>query len=353
MPQGLTSIGERTFNDCTSLAEISLPQGLTSIGKYTFDNCTSLTKVTIPDLGTWLHISYEEFSSHPFSSSKEGHLYISGKEVKRFIVPEDISSISPYAFFCCTGLEAIEMEPTVPPSIGSGTFSNINCYIYVWEECYDAYVREWPLCKYVLRVYDQSTQVSEPDAIDLGLSVKWASCNLGAFSPEEYGHYFAWGETCPKDIPYSYETYKWYSSSIIKYGSIDNKMTLDPEDDAAHVYLGGNWRMPTIDEYQELINNCSWYIESKKGVEGVRIKSKNGNNIFLPFAGYKEGDNTIDCKVGAYPWTSSLDGNSTSKAKILYANSSGVELGAYQRWYGIEIGSNQRWYGLPIRPVTE
>ena len=105
---------------------------------------------------------------------------------------------------------------------------------------------------------DEATIVSEPEAIDLGLpsGLKWASFNLGASKPEEYGDYFAWGETTPKD-EYNWDTYAWCmgaSNTITKYCTksnygynrfTDGKTVLDQEDDAAHVNLGGNWRMPT------------------------------------------------------------------------------------------------------------
>lgn len=107
-------------------------------------------------------------------------------------------------------------------------------------------------------------QNSSIEAVDLGLSVKWANVNLGASRPEEYGDYFAWGEVKPK-ADYSWETYKWCKGSydtMTKYcyddsygynGFTDNKYTLDPENDAATVNWGGKWRMPTADEIVELI----------------------------------------------------------------------------------------------------
>ena len=102
------------------------------------------------------------------------------------------------------------------------------------------------------------------EAVDLGLSVRWATCNVGANSPEEYGGYYAWGETEEKK-DYNWDTYKWCKGSYNtftkyctngSYGLIDNKIELDAEDDVAHVKLGGDWRMPTFDEIKELIEKC-------------------------------------------------------------------------------------------------
>ena len=127
--------------------------------------------------------------------------------------------------------------------------------------------------------------------VDLGLSVKWATCNVGASKPEEYGDYFAWGETQPKDY-YDWSTYKWCNGSydtLTKYntnssdGTVDNKTTLDLSDDAARANWGGSWRMPTSAEQDELCNNCTWTCTKINGVEVYKVTSNiNGNFIFLP-----------------------------------------------------------------------
>ncbi len=112
--------------------------------------------------------------------------------------------------------------------------------------------------------------------VDLGLSVKWASCNVGANSPEDYGDYFAWGEVIPKN-EFSYEGYLYK----------DNPKILPPHADAATVNWGGAWRMPTDAEMTELREQCTWTWTSQNGVNGYKVTSKsNGNSIFLPAAGY-------------------------------------------------------------------
>ena len=137
--------------------------------------------------------------------------------------------------------------------------------------------------------------------VDLGLSVKWATCNIGASSPEEYGDYFAWGETEPKEV-YVWSTYKWCNGSqntLTKYctnkeyGAVDNKITLELEDDAAHVNWGGEWRMPTKAELEELREKCTWMPAKINGVSGREITGPNGNKLFLPYSGY--------CSEGKYP----------------------------------------------------
>ncbi|MBQ7945571.1 MAG: hypothetical protein IJ280_02495 [Bacteroidales bacterium] len=152
--------------------------------------------------------------------------------------------------------------------------------------------------------------------VDLGLpsGLKWATCNVGATSPEEFGDYFAWGETVPKDN-YDWSTYKYLngsSSTFTKYntdssrGSVDNKTTLELSDDAAHVNWGGKWRMPTKAEQDELRNNCDWTRISFNGVIGYDVKGPNGNRIFLPVAGYRDGTSVCDLFSLGGCWSSSL-----------------------------------------------
>lgn len=130
-----------------------------------------------------------------------------------------------------------------------------------------------------------------PSSVDLGLSVKWATFNIGASAPEDAGDYFAWGEVEPRAFDtYTEANYRWYDgvrSIVTKYNGTDNKKTLDPDDDVAHVLWGGTWRMPTRDEFKELMDadKCEW---TWKG-NGYEVKSKvegfAGNKIFLPAAG--------------------------------------------------------------------
>lgn len=163
-----------------------------------------------------------------------------------------------------------------------------------------------------------------PELVDLGLSVKWRNWNLGGSSPEDYGDYFAWGETETKS-DFNWSTYKWCdgsSSSLTKYntdsalGVVDNLTTLEPMDDAAHVILGGNWRIPTAAEWNELMTKCTstWvnnYHDSES--DGRLFTAANGNSIFIPAAGARSLYNSYGHYVDAYKnhyayyWSSSLD----------------------------------------------
>ena len=187
--------------------------------------------------------------------------------------------------------------------------------------------------------------------VDLGLSVKWATCNVGATTPEEYGDYFAWGETSTKTT-YNWSTYKYCNGSYIspimtKYceyssdGTVDNKTTLELTDDAARVNWGGKWRMPTKAEQDELRNtsNCTWTWTTQNGVNGYRVTSNvNGNSIFLPAAGCRD-DSGLLYAAGSrgYYWSSSLFTSYSSDACGVRLNSSSVYWGNFYRSNGQSV----------------
>ena len=145
--------------------------------------------------------------------------------------------------------------------------------------------------------------------VDLGLSVKWATMNVGATSPEGYGYYFAWGETQPKstyDLSTYFDSVDGSDSNFNKY-CMGKKATLAPEDDAAHVNWGGDWRMPKIDEMDELRDNCTWTWTTQNGVNGYKVTSKkNGNSIFLPAAGDRYDNSLVQVGSRGIYWSSSL-----------------------------------------------
>ena len=170
------------------------------------------------------------------------------------------------------------------------------------------------------------------EAVDLGLSVKWATMNIGANAPEEYGDYFAWGETTLK-VTYNWLTYKWCNGSYDTqtkyctdsyYGTVDHKTTLELSDDAAHANWGGTWRMPTWDEIKELLDNCSWEWTTQNGVYGQKVTGPNGNSVFLPAAGYRWGDNLILAGSYGYYWSSSLNPSNDDNAYEMEFGSGGT-----------------------------
>jgi hypothetical protein len=175
--------------------------------------------------------------------------------------------------------------------------------------------------------------------VDLGLSVKWATFNVGATSPEDYGDYFAWGETKPKD-EYTWATYKWGNGTsaavLTKYNTQDGKTILEPEDDAAHVHWGNNWRVPTDEEYAELRDLCTWTWTTINNVKGYEVKGPNGNSIFLPTTGYMT-DTTLKLPTYGYYWSNSLYDTNLSKSNCNYFSSHPASWGAYLRIMGFAI----------------
>ena len=184
------------------------------------------------------------------------------------------------------------------------------------------------------------------DYVDLGLSVKWATCNVGATTPDGYGDYFAWGETSPKSR-YDWSTYKYYngsSSTYTKYntesdyGTVDNKTTLDLSDDAARANWGGKWRMPTKAEQDELRNNCTWTWTTQNGINGCKVTSKtNGNSIFLPAAGDRSNTSVSFVGSSGYYWPSSLYEGGPNGACYLYFSSGMVAWSANERYRGLTV----------------
>ncbi len=191
------------------------------------------------------------------------------------------------------------------------------------------------------------------DAVNLGLSVKWATCNVGATKPEEYGEYFAWGETQSK-TNYTWPTYMFRASGNTdngvkfnkynynySYGTVDNMTVLDLEDDAAFVNWGGSWRMPTDEEWTELRTVCTWSLITQNGVDGMLVTGPNGKSIFLPAAGCWGGTDLDGAGSYGRYWSSSLSSEYPNRARNVYFFN---EVGR---------GSGQRYIGLSVRPVSE
>ena len=197
-------------------------------------------------------------------------------------------------------------------------------------------------------------RLNNTQAIDLGLSVKWANCNIGANSPEENGYHYAWGEIKPKSN-YTWATYYYCDNgendndlkftkynSDEKYGIVDNLQTLEPEDDVAYVFLGDNWRIPTQKEWLELKQKCTWVWTSSNGVNGRKVIGPNGNSLFLPATGFRlDIIHSYEGFSGSY-WSSTRAENAP---KIAYTF--GIAEDHFDSY------SADRYFGLCIRPVTQ
>ena len=201
--------------------------------------------------------------------------------------------------------------------------------------------------------------ISGHEYVDLGLSVMWATCNIGASKPEEYGNYYAWGESRSKSN-YSWSSYDYCngsSSTLTKYcsnrnygynGYTDYYNFLVPEDDVAHDSWSGCWRIPTFWEISELCSECSWTWMTRNGVKGYEVTSNvpgyEGRSIFLPAAGYCNGTSKNDVGVIGGYWSNSLYKSDPRRAFML-------EMGQDSDEDIYERDISYRYYGLSVRPV--
>ena len=426
IPTSVTSLGQYAFSGCTLLSGVELPSGLLTIGNYAFQNCQAITSLVFPatltSIGQYAFSGCTALASATLGSDVSlGQYTFSGcSSLVSVVLPENMTTIPAYCFQNCTALATIawpqaltsignnafadcrfknadftlELPPSVT-SIGSTAFGKIrhliipsisavniasNSFIagytvlYVPINMIEMYkVRtNWSnYSDHIMTITDYPFNPFEPvggtvgEAIDLGLSVKWASWNIGASEPEEYGAYFAWGETATSGWFYDWDSYKWCNGDykkLTKYcfynktdywdntGSPDNKTVLDLNDDAAHVNWGGNWRMPTVEEWIELSNNCTWtWTDDYKGI-GVAGKIARSNktgytdrSIFFPAAGAREGSCFYSVGTYGFYWSSSI------YDFYLYP----YEAWCYYLGNDMSRGGTSRYYGASVRPVTE
>ena len=190
----------------------------------------------------------------------------------------------------------------------------------------------------------------DPASVDLGLpsGTLWALCNIGANAPEDYGDLFAWGETETKDS-YNLSTYKWRDGiydQLTKYcndsfygynGFADNLTVLAPEDDAATANWGGDWRMPTREEWDELLNNTTNTWTTQNGVYGRLFTASNGASLFLPAAGWRQDDGLCLAGSDGYYWSSSLYTNDPYFAWYIFFHSDCCAMSNYRRSNGRSV----------------
>ncbi|MBQ9463468.1 MAG: leucine-rich repeat protein [Bacteroidales bacterium] len=368
LPGNITAIGREAFQGCSAITSISLPNVCKTMGDAAFSSCSGLRIISLPS----------ELSAIPSNCFNKCML------LSEITWPSNLTNIGSYAFCDCffedtdrklelpcnvthigsfafTGLHHLIVPSSTMVSIDKLAFGSRHyTLLYVLGEKVSAYKLKTNWSEYEDRILSIETFPSDfvpgtvAEAVDLGLSVKWASWNLGAISPEEYGHYYAWGETEPK-YEYSWSTYKLCNGSNISltkynsspsYGNVDGETRLEPVDDAANVNWGNAWRMATKEEWNELINNCTWVWEKQNGVLGCKVTSKidgyNDKSIFLPGSGNGVYYST-DYDYGVY-WSSDSDWNAPGTGEY-------VQIGAFDPfWYWNE---RDRRNGKSIRPVKE
>ena len=378
IPESVTTIGASAFNACKSLTSIVIPESVSSIGIGPFAYCTSLSSIVVA-VGNQVFDSRDNCNAIietsinalvsgckntviPDSVVALAHSVFAGHNgLTSITIPSSVTTIAGYAFYECSGLTSITVGSKTPPTLSgqSSFYDTNNCPIYVPAGSVDDYKSAWS--DYADRIHAMGEFY---EAVDLGLpsGLKWATCNIGASSPEEYGDYYAWGETEPyysSQSPltwktgktgYNWDSYQWCngsSSYLTKYntdssnGVVDNKTFLDLSDDAARANWGGNWRTPTEAEWAELRSYCTLTWTTHRGVYGYRVTSKvtgyTDKSIFLPATGWLDVNLFLGVGSSGLYWSSSLYTSYPADAMRVRISSDGFFRGSYSRYYGLSV----------------
>ena len=317
IPSSITAIGDEAFYLCSGLSSVTLPQSLIFIGKEAFSECRDLKDVFshITQPGR-VSIGRDAFYDDNYSGRT---LHVQRGTAGAY------QADTRWSDYFAQIVEDI-MPPELPGDVnadGEVDIADINAVMDIImgeAECIAAADvngdGEVNIADINAIINILAGEEHPHEYVDLGLpsGTLWATCNIGASSPEDYGDYFAWGETSPKDI-YDWGTYKWCDGSATSltkynydsnYGTVDNKTMLEPEDDAAFVNWGPNWRLPTRNQYNELEENCTWKWTTRNGVGGYLVTGRNGNSLFLPAAGYRNGNSIVGLGTSGYYWSHAL-----------------------------------------------
>ena len=367
IPNSVTSIAEEAFMYCEATS-VTIPNSVTSIGGWAFCGCYDLTDVycyitDLSNVSVGYNSFYKFFTLDPADYS-ERTLHVLRGMADAYRADENW-----YHYF------GQIVEDIIPDYVtgdvngdGEVNIADLNALtdiILGGEADDDTLDRADVNDDGEINIADINTLIdiilggnalpNNHEWVDLGLpsGTLWATMNIGASSPEDYGDYFAWGETTPKE-DYSWSTYKWcvpsedgWFASLTKYntnsgfGTVDNKTNLDPKDDAAHVNWGPYWRIPSKEQIQELCDNCTSQEASINGVNGILITGPNGNTMFLPAAGCRWGSSLDNAGTYGLYWARALYTNNPSLACGLGFASGNIN------WYW----GNSRYLGYSVRAV--
>ena len=394
IPNSVTSIGTEAFSNCLGLTSIDIPNSVTSIGNGAFQNCSNLISVSI-DKETPISISQKTFTNRfnatLYVPTGSKSAYLNAEYWKEFykIIDNDTTN------------NALKGDVNGDGEVTTTDIAMIVNYILgIPVDCFNTANAdihengEIDINDVVATVNsilgnndgngngngngngeddDSQAHISCPDGahphkIDLGLpsGTIWACCNIGTYIPSGAGMYYAWGETEEKTV-YNDLTYQYCSGEDEDGDGFYDNMEWDnlwhgynfglwqnigrniagTQYDVAHVKWGGKWKMPSGNQIQEMIDNCSFIYTSLNGVEGCQVTGKNGRSIFLPLTGVFKNDELIFNDQGFY-LASTM---STWKSD----GTDGIIVGIWESlsgWHAVlERGGTHRSYGVPVRPV--
>lgn len=352
IPNSVTKIGKEAFAVCTGVTTINIPGSVTEIGESAFEGCSQLTSIfsSINDL----QATACDVSAFNQANTSTCTLYVPKGTLS------DYQTTAPWSQF----MNIVELEPGDTNLDGTVTSADVtalydhllgcldNAAAVACDVNGDGMVTAADVTALYNIILGNESQGHE--WVDLGLpsGTLWATMNIGASSPEECGDYFAWGETAPKGV-YDWTTYSWSNGSasmLTKYcenssfgfnGFVDYKTELDPEDDAAAANWGAEWRMPSVEQVQELVENCSAQWTTLNGVYGMLFTGSNGATLFLPVTGERDGSELKYTNDGLY-WLRTLKPTYSWSAYHLYVGPRAVN------WYD---DCFYRSTGLTVRAV--
>lgn len=267
----------------------------------------------------------------------------SSQKQKQSVIPKP-GTINEFAeILGCTPEQAIRILKSLPNEVTTATINGVKINVETVKEAASQVKETAPFQK-----------------VDLGLSVLWASCNIGALSPDGYGEYLAWGAILPPSLfkNESFGVWQYYiwndpQGEFKKYDKTDNRTRLELVDDVAQYKYGGGWRVPTNDEFRELINKCTWSWEQQNDVSGYKVTGPNGNSIFLPAGGYNPSNHIMQKnEVGKY-WSAEI-----GSARHLGMMNAEIDYqrGCYLVFFqggSINVSSGDRNNGLLVRAVWD
>ena len=359
LPVGLTHIGANAFYGC-AMTKIDIPAAVRTFGTRAFQQ-TSLRELYIPEGVTAIPEEFVGASHRAFAAPLE-----------RIYLPSTLTTIGAYSL-SFTRLRTLTIPKSVtnstiaiPWNFNKAPFNNIYASwtenvpqrggrvesrnpsaskMHVPYGAKSLYIgfsnAAWSYVCSIVEDVDER-------AIDLGLSIRWASCNIGATAPEENGNFYAWGDTLTRSS-FTWGTYPYSgtnTNTMTKYctraanGTVDNRSTLIAFDDAAYINWGETWRMPTWAEWDELITQCTWKDTTYNDVPVWQVTGPNGNSIYLPKVGYK---NSTSVTAGCYYWSSTLNTTNSNDQcnRALYINAASRTSAKY----------GLRYVGMPVRAV--